>query len=137
VAAGWRSAELLDIPVRPVKGQILRLRGDVSSLLTRTVRGLSHGVSVYLVPRASGELVVGATVEERGADTTVTAGAVRELLSAALDLVPGASELELHEASAGVAARDTRQCAAAGRAPGEADVWVATGHYRNGILSRP
>jgi len=137
VAAGWRSAELLDIPVRPVKGQILRLRGDVSSLLTRTVRGLSHGVSVYLVPRASGELVVGATVEERGADTTVTAGAVRELLSAALDLVPGASELELHEASAGLRPGTPDNAPLLGRAPGEADVWVATGHYRNGILLTP
>ncbi len=137
VAAGWRSAALVDIPVRPVKGQILRLRGDVSSLLTRTVRGLSHGVSVYLVPRANGELVVGATVEERGADTTVTAGAVRELLDAAVDLVPGVSELEFSETSTGLRPGTPDNAPLLGRAPGEDDVWVATGHFRNGILLTP
>ncbi len=72
--------------VRPVKGHILRLgprdglRGAGSPLLTRTVRGLVRGHSVYLVPRRDGSLVVGATVEERGVDTTVQAGAVHELL---------------------------------------------------------
>jgi len=137
VAAGWRSAQLVDIPVRPVKGQILRLRGEVSSLLTRTVRGLSRGRSVYLVPRERGELVVGATVEERGEDTTVTAGAVRELLDAAVDLVPGVGELELHETTAGLRPGTPDNAPLLGRAPDEADVWVATGHYRNGILLTP
>ena len=137
VAAGWASAQLVDLPVRPVKGQIVRLRGDVSSLLTRTVRGLAHGVSMYLVPRAGAELVVGATVEERGADTTVTAGAVRELLDTAVELVPGVGEFELHETTAGLRPGTPDNAPLLGRAPGEADVWVATGHYRNGILLTP
>ncbi len=137
VAAGWRSAELLDLPVRPVKGQILRLRGDVEALLTRTVRGFSHGASVYLVPRADRELVVGATVEERGADTTVTAGAVHELLDAALELVPGVSELAVHEVSAGLRPGTPDNAPLLGPVPGERAVWVATGHYRNGILLTP
>ena len=72
-----------------------------ASLLTRTVRGLVRGHSVYLVPRPDGSVVVGATVEER-ADTTVQAGAVHELLCDARALVPGIDELELLEASAGL-----------------------------------
>jgi glycine oxidase len=137
VAAGCRSAELVDVPVRPVKGQILRLRGDVAGLLTRTIRGLARGVSVYVVPRATGELVVGATVEERGFDTRVTAGAVRELLDAASELLPGVSELELAEARAGLRPGTPDNAPIIGAVPGRADVLVATGHFRNGILLTP
>ena len=61
------------------------------------MRGLVHGHSVYLVPRRDGSLVVGATVEERGVDTTVQAGAVHELLCDARAIVPGVDELELRE----------------------------------------
>jgi glycine oxidase len=137
IAAGCWSRGLVDVPVRPVKGQILRLRGDVTALLTRTVRGLSNGVSVYLVPRANGELVVGATVEERGFDATVTAGAVRELLDAAAQLLPGVAELELAEARAGLRPGTPDNSPILGPAPGLADVLLATGHFRNGILLTP
>ncbi|HEY1621797.1 MAG TPA: glycine oxidase ThiO, partial [Streptosporangiaceae bacterium] len=112
LAAGWQSAGLAGLPaglappVRPVKGQILRLRpapcGGPASLLSQTVRGVVRGSSVYLVPRADGELVVGATQEELGPDTTVTAGGVWELLRDARLLVPGITELELAEAVAGL-----------------------------------
>ena len=94
--------------VRPVKGHILRLgppdpaAPGPAPLLSRTVRGLVRGHSVYLVPRRDGSLVVGATVEERGADTTVQAGAVHELLCDARAIVPGVDELELLEAAAGL-----------------------------------
>src|SRR5205814_1578519 len=92
-----------DVPVRPVKGQILRLRFDPADPpLTKNVRGFAEGRSVYLVPRADGELVVGATVEELGYDTAVTVGAVHDLLRAATDLVPGVAELELVETHAGL-----------------------------------
>ena len=91
VAAGASTPRLLpDVPVRPVKGQLLHLRGP-SALLSRTVRG----ADVYLVPRADGRLVAGASVEERGFDLRVTAGAVHELLRAARELVPDVDELEL------------------------------------------
>ena len=88
---------------------------------------------VYLVPRPDGELVVGATVEERGADSTVTAGGVFELLRAAYEALPGITELELAEATAGLrpGTPDNRPIVGPGALDGL--VW-ATGHYRNGIL---
>jgi glycine oxidase len=143
LAAGCWSAQLEGLPpsarppVRPVKGQILRLRGAADrALLARTVRGLVHGASVYLVPRADGELVVGATVEERGFDTTVTAGATYELLRDAAEIVPGISELELVEARAGLRPGSPDNAPLLGPAAIEGLV-VATGHYRHGVLLTP
>jgi glycine oxidase len=92
---------------------------------------------VYLVPRAHGELVVGATVEEMGDDTTVTAGAVRDLLRAAIDLVPAVAELELVEATAGLRPGTPDNAPVIGSSPDRPGVVFATGHYRNGILLTP
>jgi glycine oxidase len=125
--------------VRPVKGHILRLGPAPDSrapLLRRTVRGLVRGHSVYLVPRSDGSLVVGATVEERGADTTVQAGAVHELLCDARAIVPGVDELELREAAAGLRPGTPDNTPRIGWS-GVDNVAVATGHYRNGILLAP
>jgi glycine oxidase len=119
--------------VRPVKGQILRLRGQADDpVIERTIRT----PEVYVVPRASGEVVVGATVEERGFDTTVTAGAVHELLREAYRALPELAELELAEAGAGLrpGTPDNRPVVARGALGG---LLVATGHYRNGILLAP
>jgi glycine oxidase len=120
------------VAVRPVKGQIIRLRATSRSLApTHVVRGSQ----VYLVPRPDGEVVVGATVEERGEDLTVTAGAVHELLRAAWELVPGIAEMELVETAAGLrpATPDNRPLIG----PCSEGPVVATGHYRNGILLAP
>jgi glycine oxidase len=125
--------------IRPVKGHILRLGpapGTAAPLLRRTVRGLVRGHSVYLVPRRDGSLVVGATVEERGDDTTVQAGAVHELLCDARAIVPGVDELELREAAAGLRPGTPDNTPRIGWS-GIDDVAVATGHYRNGILLAP
>ena len=124
-------------PVRPVKGQILRLRGPAGPLaLGRTVRGDVGGRPVYCVPYGDGRVAVGATVEDRGFDTRVTAGAVRELLDAALVLVPALGELELVEATARPrpATPDNAPLLGPGRLPG---LVLATGHYRNGVLLVP
>jgi glycine oxidase len=144
LAAGWQSAAIGGLPpgtappVRPVKGQILRLRPrpGQDALLTRTVRGLVRGSSVYLVPRADGEIVVGATQEELGADTTVTAGGVWELLRDARLLVPGITELELAEAVAGLRPGTPDNAPVLGPAalPG---LVLATGHFRGGVLLAP
>src|SRR5205085_5218983 len=91
---------------------------------------------VYLVPRADGELVVGASEEERGADTTVTAGGVLDLLRPAADLLPGVAELALTEALAGLRPGTPDNAPILGRLPGR-DALVATGHYRNGVLLAP
>jgi glycine oxidase len=125
--------------VRPVKGHVLRLSPPAHGpalRLPRTVRGLVRGRSVYLVPRPDGSLVVGATVEERGADTTVQAGAVHELLCDARAIVPGLDELTLLEAAAGLrpATMDNTPCIGWTTLDGVA---VATGHFRNGILLAP
>lgn len=125
-------------PVRPVKGQILRLRVPpaYAPLLSRTVRGLVRGGHVYLVPREHGELVVGATMEELGYDTQVTAGGVYELLRDARALVPAITELPWVECRAGLrpGSPDNAPLIGAGALPG---LVVATGHHRNGILLTP
>lgn len=136
VAAGARSGEiggLGTLPIRPVKGQLLHLRArDAKPLLSHNVRGLD----VYLVPRSDGRLVVGATVEEQGFDTTVTAGAVRDLLERAYELVPGVTELELVEATVGHRPGSPDNAPLIGRWEPDGCL-VATGHYRNGILLLP
>lgn len=128
LAAGVWSAELADVPVRPVKGQVIRLRDPQGpGLLTRTLRFSS----TYLVPRGDGRYVLGATSEERGFETTVTAGGVYELLREAGELVPGISELIVEETMAGLrpATPDTLPLI------GERDgIVLATGHGRDGIL---
>jgi glycine oxidase len=121
------------LPVRPVKGQILRLR-DLSGpgLLERVIR-FEGG---YLVPRGDGRYVLGATVEERGFDTAVTAGGLWELLDAAGAVVPGVWELAVEECSAGLRPGTPDNVPAIGPGALEGLVW-ATGHYRNGILLIP
>ncbi len=144
LAAGCRSAELDGLPadavpaVRPVKGQILRLAPSAGGpRLGRSVRGIVEGASVYLVPREDGSLVVGATMEERGFDTSVTAGAVYELLRDAHRIVPSVTELVLDEASAGLRPGSPDNAPVVGSAPGVPGLFVATGHHRNGILLAP
>ncbi|MEU5619837.1 glycine oxidase ThiO [Streptomyces sp. NPDC088922] len=125
-------------PVRPVKGQVLRLTvpSAYAPFLSRTVRAVVRGSHVYLVPRADGELVVGATTEELGWDTTVTAGGVYELLRDAHDLIPGITELPLTETRAGLrpASPDNAPLLGPTALPG---LHLATGHHRNGVLLTP
>jgi glycine oxidase len=126
------AAEVLP-PVRPVKGQLLYLRGPADQpLCSRNVRGLE----VYVVPRTDGRVVVGATIEEQGFDTTVTAGAVADLLRAALELLPDVAELELAETVVGLRPGSPDNAPMLGPA-GPDGLVVATGHYRNGILLTP
>ncbi|MDA0164693.1 glycine oxidase ThiO [Solirubrobacter ginsenosidimutans] len=121
------------VPVRPVKGQVLRLRDpNGPGLVSRTIRG--HGV--YLVPRVDGRYVLGATMEERGWDTTPTVGGVYELLRDMSEIVPGILELEIEEIIAGLRPATPDNLPAIGRGALEGLVW-ATGHYRNGILLTP
>jgi glycine oxidase len=140
-AAGCWTAGIAGLPealrdaVRPVKGQLLRLRhpAGMPPATRRTIRALVRGADVYLVPRADGELVVGATQEERGHDVTVTAGAVHDLLHDAMSVLPVTSELALAETCAGLRPGTPDNGPIVGPA-GPPGLLVATGHYRNGIL---
>ncbi|MFE1309711.1 glycine oxidase ThiO [Streptomyces sp. NPDC058755] len=125
-------------PVRPVKGQVLRLTVPrrYAPFLSRTVRAMVRGSHVYLVPRENGELVVGATSEELGWDTTVTAGGVYELLRDAHELVPGITELPLTETLAGLRPGSPDNAPLLGPS-GLDGLLLATGHYRNGVLLTP
>jgi glycine oxidase len=144
LAAGSLSGRLGGVPqdvlppVRPVKGQVLRLTvpRPYAPFLSRTVRAVVRGSHVYLVPRENGELVVGATSEELGWDTTVTAGGVYELLRDAHELVPGLTELPLTQARAGLrpASPDNAPLLGPTALPG---LHLATGHHRNGVLLTP
>ncbi|MFD1535961.1 FAD-dependent oxidoreductase [Nonomuraea guangzhouensis] len=135
LAAGAWSAGLVDVPVRPVKGQIMRLRSP-QPLLGRCVRGTVHGASVYLVPRGDGELVVGATQEELGFDTRVTAGGLYELLRDARELVPGVTELEVADVEAGLRPGTPDNVPLIGPS-GTPGLVLATGHHRGGVLLAP
>jgi glycine oxidase len=144
LAAGSLSGRLAGVPdavlppVRPVKGQVVRLTVPqrYAPFLSRTVRAVVRGSHVYLVPRENGELVIGATSEELGWDTTVTAGGVYELLRDAHELVPGITELPLTETRAGLrpGSPDNAPLLGPTELPG---LLLATGHYRNGVLLTP
>lgn len=138
-AAGWATSRIDGVPaavrkaLRPVKGQLLRLRqpGNLPPVATRTIRALVQGRDVYLVPRADGELVAGATQEERD-DRDVTAGAVHDILRDATTALPAVSELILAEINVGLRPGSADNGPIVGRA-GDGLI-VATGHFRNGIL---
>jgi glycine oxidase len=121
-------------PVRPVKGETVELRpregeGAPAARIVASER-------VYLVPRPDGRLIVGATQEERGFDTVVTAGGVHELLREAYRVLPDVAEMEFAGTVAGLrpGTPDNRPLVGRGAVEG---LVLATGHFRNGILLAP
>jgi glycine oxidase len=123
-------------PVRPVKGQTLRLRLPGAPRMDHVVRGRVKGVPVYVLPRADGEYVVGASSEETGFDQTPRAGAVYELLRDAQSLLPELGEAVLAEVCTGLRPGSPDNAPLVG--PSGLDGLVhATGHFRNGILLSP
>ena len=138
VAAGVWSRELDGLtpdatpPVRPVKGQMIQMRRKRPFDLQHVVRG----PEAYLAPKSDGRIVMGATSEERGFDTTVTAGGLYDLLEGGWEVVPGIRDLPVDETWAGLrpATRDHAPLLGETTASG---VVMATGHYRHGILLTP
>lgn len=130
--AGWLPEEARP-PVRPVKGQILELRARDGAAPCRRIIASER---VYLVPRGDGRLIVGATVEEQGFDTAVTAGGVHELLREAYRLLPEVAEMELLDAAAGLRPGTPDNLPLIGRGALDGLI-LACGHYRNGILLAP
>lgn len=139
IAAGvWSSQleglpEAARVPVRPVKGQILRLRDPQGpGLVSRTIRT----PDAYLVPRPDGRYVLGASVEERGWDLAPTAGGVYELVRDISEVVPGVLEMEIEELGVGLRPGSPDNLPSIGPGALRGLHW-ATGHYRNGILLTP
>lgn len=137
VAAGVWSRQLEGLepvapPVRPVKGQMIQVQRERPFDLQHVVRG----PEAYLAPKSNGRIVIGATSEEKGFDTSVTAGGVYDLLEGAWEVVPGIYDLPIDEMWAGLrpASRDHAPLLGPAGAPG---VHMATGHYRHGILLTP
>lgn len=143
LAAGAWSSELLNdictLPqarIRPIKGEILRLHGP-HAVISHTIRATVHGTPIYLVPRANGEIVVGATQLERGFDTSSTAGGVYELLRDAREVLPFVNEMDLLECGAGLRPGSFDNSPIIGHLPGVDGLIFASGHYRNGVLLTP
>ncbi|MDJ0376736.1 glycine oxidase ThiO [Cryobacterium sp. PH31-L1] len=134
--------EHLNLPLRPVYGDILRLRvpEHLQPLITCTVRGLVHGVPVYLVPRGDGTLVIGATQREDGSGG-VSAGGIYQLLRDAQVLLPAVSELELIEATTRARPGTPDNAPLLGRVGGAvgdiSGLVIATGFFRHGVLLTP
>ncbi|MFI4990799.1 MAG: glycine oxidase ThiO [Solirubrobacterales bacterium] len=123
----------ITVPVRPVRGQLLRLRDPAGpGLLSRVIR-FDGG---YVVPRADGRYVLGATVEERGFDVEPDVGGVYDLLRDAHEIVPGISELKIEELCVGLRPGMPDNAPAIGAASPQG-LTLATGHHRNGILLAP
>ncbi|WP_310964713.1 FAD-dependent oxidoreductase [Nocardioides terrisoli] len=134
VATGSRLPEPFGRLVRGVRGEIVRARGD--GLPAHTVRGWVHGDPVYVVPRASGEVVIGATSEEHDGPPVVSVGGVARLLQAARELVPGLDRAEFVEAIARDRPGTADNLPLVG--PSEVDgVVLAAGHFRHGVLLAP
>ncbi|RMD61983.1 MAG: glycine oxidase ThiO [Alphaproteobacteria bacterium] len=139
LAAGAWSREIEGLPesamppVRPVKGQALALRMDPAAPVLRHVL---WAPKIYMVPRRDGRLLIGATVEEKGFDTALTAGGVFELLEAAWRPLPAIEELPIDEMWVGFrpTSRDDAPIFGPTALPG---LFLATGHHRNGILLAP
>jgi glycine oxidase len=122
----------LRLPTRPVKGQMLSVVSEKKNLLTHVIRG-EH---VYLVPRSDGRILIGATVEEAGFDKRVDPAVIKHLHQKAGELVPEMATARIHEAWAGLRPSTQDDLPILG-ATSIANYFVATGHFRNGILLAP
>ena len=136
VAAGSWSSRLLEpvglrVRVIPARGQMLAVRGPAMP-----IRHVLHSSHAYLVPRNDGRIVIGATVEYVGFNKAVTAGGIRGLLNAAIELVPSLTDSEIVETWAGFRP-DTEDHLPVIGACAVANLFLATGHFRNGILLAP
>lgn len=139
LAAGSSSGLIAGLPpsaipaVRPVKGQLVHMAATgMVGIADRNIRGLD----VYIVSRTNGRVVIGATVEEMGYDTTNTAGAVLDLLRHAYELLPGITELRFVRTTAGLRPGTPDNAPLLGPT-GVDGLIAATGHYRNGVLLTP
>lgn len=136
VAAGTWSSQLLEsvglnVTVIPARGQMIAVRGSGCP-----IKRVLHSSRVYVVPRNDGRILIGATVEYAGFQKALTAGAINDLLSAAVELVPSLANFELDEMWCGLRPDTIDHLPIIG-ASGVDNLVLATGHFRNGILLAP
>ncbi|HET9073169.1 MAG TPA: glycine oxidase ThiO [Solirubrobacteraceae bacterium] len=140
IAAGPWSGQIGGLPtaaqpqLRPVKGQILVLSDPAGPGLVERVLRMQPG---YLVPRGDGRYVLGASVEERGFDTSITAGAIFALLRDAIELVPGIADWCIDELNAGIRPGTVDNLPVIGPSPVLERLLWATGHHRHGVMLTP
>ena len=128
----WASHLLGGLVIRPVRGQMISISGG-----GRILNAVIYGPSGYVVPRKDGRVLVGATVEDVGFRKEVTPDAIETLLDAALEIAPGLGNFDIKEAWAGLRPFAADGSPVIGPVPGREGLFVATGHYRNGILLAP
>lgn len=133
LAAGSWSPQISEqLPIRPVKGQIITLRADATCKLSHVIRA----PEAYLAPKENGRWIVGATNEEMGYDVTKTAGPIMELLQGAYEAVPAIFDCQLEEIGVGLRPGTPDNAPILGKSSIDGLIY-ATGHYRNGILLTP
>jgi glycine oxidase len=123
----------MQVPVRPVKGQMLCVQMDAANPL---IRHVVRSPEIYMVPRLDGRLLIGATLEEKGFNTEITFGGMRQLIEAAWEVLPALDEYPIVETWAGLRPGTLDDAPILGKTPIE-NLLLAVGHYRHGILLTP
>ena len=136
LATGAWSSQLLPLPVRPVKGQMLSLRMPREAHQPFPLTRVLYGSDVYLVPRRDGRLLLGATVEEVGWTPHNTPAAINSLLAQGMRLYPELQNWAIEELWWGFRPGTPDELPILGSGPCE-NLVLAVGHYRNGILLAP
>ena len=138
IAAGVRSGEIAGLPgymekaLRPIRGQVLRLRVAPGTGPSLVIRSLWDGRLVYVVPRLGGEVVVGASAEEVGFDATRKARSTYELLRDTFKVLPGLGEADLAEVNVGFRPGTSDNFPILGEV--RDGLYLDAGHFRHGIL---
>ncbi len=136
LAAGSWSSQLMPLPVRPIKGQMLSLRMPQKLHQPFPLQRILYGDKIYLVPRQDGRLIVGATVEEVDWTPFNTPKGIQNLLGEATELYPAVADWQIEELWWGFRPGTPDESPILGRSACE-NLFLATGHYRNGILLAP
>ncbi|MEM8676326.1 MAG: glycine oxidase ThiO [Cyanobacteria bacterium P01_G01_bin.67] len=136
LAAGSWSSQLMPLPVSPVKGQMLSLRMPQKLHQPFPLQRVLYGDGVYLVPRQDGRLIVGATAESVNWTPFNTPQGIQSLLAKTIELYPAAAEWQIEEFWWGFRPGTPDELPIIGRSACE-NLFLATGHYRNGILLAP
>ncbi len=139
LAPGSQLSEIGGLPsqisnsIRPVKGQIIRVQAQSATLLNHVIRSKTYGKTLYMVPRADGEIVIGATQEEVGFDMTAKVRPIAEMLTNATLLLPGLGEADFKEHTVRFRPGSFDNAPIVGQYD-RSNLFLCLGHFRHGIL---